>query len=105
MMTLSTIQLDQVSRGTRGEDALPADGPVLGIELAMPARPLGPLPDGELGIVLWTLVVSLVAGFAVVGLVMLSRSSRLSRLVDGRGGHAVLCRRCVANRTIEIAIG
>jgi hypothetical protein len=51
-----------------GELALPADGPVEAIELATPARPLGFLPDGELGIVLWTLVVSLAAGFAVKGL-------------------------------------
>ena len=51
-----------------GEDALPGDGPVEAIELTVPARPLGFLPDGELGIVLWTLVVSLAAGFAVKGL-------------------------------------
>ena len=51
-----------------GEDALPADGPVLSIELATHSRSLGPLPAGELGIVLWTLVLSLAAGFAVKGL-------------------------------------
>ena len=51
-----------------GEDALPSDGPLLALELTAPARPLGPLPDGELGIVLWTLVVSLAVGFAVKGL-------------------------------------
>jgi hypothetical protein len=51
-----------------GEPALPSDGPVLAIELGMHPRALGPLPAGELGIVLWTFVLSLVAGFAVKGL-------------------------------------
>ena len=51
-----------------GEPALPADGPVLAIELGMHPRALGPLPAGELGIVLWTFLLSLVAGFAVKGL-------------------------------------
>jgi len=51
-----------------GEPALPADGPVLAIELGVHPRALGPLPAGELGIVLWTFVLSLVAGFAVKGL-------------------------------------
>lgn len=50
-----------------GERALPADGPVLAIELGVHPRALGPLPAGELGIVLWTFVLSLVAGFAVKG--------------------------------------
>ena len=50
------------------ELALPGDGPLRSIDLKPPARGLGPLPDGELGIVLWTLVVSLAAGFAVKGL-------------------------------------
>ena len=50
-----------------GEPALPADGPVTAIELGVHPRGLGPLPDGELGIVLWTFVLSLVAGFAVKG--------------------------------------
>ena len=50
------------------EPALPAAGPVLSMELAMHPRSLGPLPAGELGIVLWVLVLSLVAGFAVKGL-------------------------------------
>ena len=49
------------------ESALPADGPVLSMELAMHSRALGPLPEGELGIVLVVLVVSLAAGFAVKG--------------------------------------
>jgi hypothetical protein len=49
------------------EPALPADGPVLAIELGVHPRALGPLPAGELGIVLWTFVLSLVAGFAVKG--------------------------------------
>ena len=50
-----------------GESALPRDGPVLSMELAMHPRSLGPLPAGELGIVLSVLVVSLAAGFAVKG--------------------------------------
>jgi hypothetical protein len=50
-----------------GEPALPANGPVVSIELGVHPRTLGPLPAGELGIVLWTLVLSLAAGFAVKG--------------------------------------
>ncbi len=50
-----------------GEAALPGDGPLLSIELATHSRSLGPLPAGELGIVLWTLILSLAAGFAVKG--------------------------------------
>ena len=50
-----------------GEEALPAAGPVLSMELNMHPRSLGPLPEGEPGIVLWVLLVSLVAGFAVKG--------------------------------------
>jgi hypothetical protein len=51
-----------------GESALPADGPIESIELGVHPRTLGPLPAGELGIVLWTLFLSLAAGFAVKGL-------------------------------------
>lgn len=51
-----------------GEPALPAAGPVLSMELEMHPRSLGPLPAGELGIVLWVLILSLAAGFAVKGL-------------------------------------
>jgi hypothetical protein len=51
-----------------GELALPADGPIVSIDLGVHSRALGPLPAGELGIVLWTLVLSLAAGFAVKGL-------------------------------------
>jgi hypothetical protein len=50
-----------------GEPALPAAGPVLSMELQMHPRTLGPLPEGELGIVVWVLVLSLAAGFAVKG--------------------------------------
>ena len=46
----------------------PADGPVVSIDLGVHPRALGPLPEGELGIVLWTFVLSLAAGFAVKGL-------------------------------------
>ncbi len=38
------------------------------MELAVHPRTLGPLPAGELGIVLWVLVWSLAVGFAVKGL-------------------------------------
>jgi hypothetical protein len=50
-----------------GEPALPADGPVVAMELGTHPHALGPLPAGELGIVLWTFAFSLVAGFAVKG--------------------------------------
>ncbi len=50
------------------EAALPGDGPVVSMELGVHPRSVGPLPAGELGIVLWTLVLSLAAGFAVKGL-------------------------------------
>ena len=50
------------------EEALPGGGPVESIELGVHSRPLPWLPDGELGIVLWTLILSLAAGFAVKGL-------------------------------------
>ncbi|MGH0032886.1 MAG: hypothetical protein ACQGVC_24100 [Myxococcota bacterium] len=49
------------------EGALPGDGPLVSMELEMHPRTLGPLPAGELGIVLWALVLSLAAGFAVKG--------------------------------------
>ncbi|MDH3211919.1 MAG: hypothetical protein OEM05_05490 [Myxococcales bacterium] len=51
-----------------GESALPAGGPVLSMELGVHPRALPPLPAGELGIVLWVLIWSLVVGFAVKGL-------------------------------------
>jgi hypothetical protein len=50
-----------------GEPALPGAGPVVAMELGMHPHALGPLPAGELGIVVWTFVFSLVAGFAVKG--------------------------------------
>src|SRR5262249_5436688 len=50
-----------------GEPALPAHGPVTAMELGVHPHALGPLPAGELGIVLWTFGFSLVAGFAVKG--------------------------------------
>ncbi len=49
------------------ESVLPASGPLLSMELATHPRALGPLPDGELGVVLWVLVLSLIAGFALKG--------------------------------------
>jgi hypothetical protein len=51
-----------------GEPALPGDSPIVSMDLGVHPRALGPLPEGELGIVLWTLVLSLAAGFAVKGL-------------------------------------
>lgn len=51
-----------------GEDPIPASAPVLSLQLAAPPRELRFLPDGESGIVLWTLGVSVAAGFALKGL-------------------------------------
>jgi hypothetical protein len=48
-----------------GEAAIPASSPVQSIELAMHTRSLSYLPDGEFGILMWFLVVSMVAGFAL----------------------------------------
>jgi len=48
-----------------GEAAIPHDAPVLSLELAMHTRPLRFLPDGELGILIWAMVLSLVAGVAL----------------------------------------
>ena len=47
--------------------ALPSDGPLLSIELAVHSRAMGPFPPGELGIVIIALLLSLAAGFAVKG--------------------------------------
>lgn len=49
------------------ESALPGDGPVVSMELGVHPRSLGPLPEGELGVVVIALVLSLAAGFAVKG--------------------------------------
>ncbi len=48
-----------------GEEALPSSSPLLSIELATVVRPLPYLPDGEGGILLWILLVSLLAGVAL----------------------------------------
>lgn len=50
-----------------GEEAIPADAPVLAIELPMHTRSLAYFPEGEFGILMWALVVSLAAGFALKG--------------------------------------
>ena len=50
-----------------GEPALPSDSPLRTVALAYPERSLGPLPGGELGILLVFFGVSLVAGFALKG--------------------------------------
>ena len=49
------------------EDVLPADGPVVSLELAMVTRPLDFFPDGELGILAWFFVLSMAVGIAVKG--------------------------------------
>jgi hypothetical protein len=51
-----------------GEPALPAAAPVRALELDANTRELRFLPDGESGIVLWALGLSLVAGYALKGL-------------------------------------
>jgi hypothetical protein len=51
-----------------GEPALPASAPVEALELVPHTRELRFFPDGESGIVLWALGLSLVAGFALKGI-------------------------------------
>ena len=53
--------------GTPAKASIPSASPVLSLELDTHIRPLGVFPDGELGILLWAMVVSLVAGFALKG--------------------------------------
>ena len=48
-----------------GEDAIPSGAPVLSLELEMHTRPLDFVWDGELGILMWAMVLSLVAGVAL----------------------------------------
>jgi len=48
-----------------GEPAIPSASPVQSIELAMHTRSLAYLPDGEFGILMWFLVASMAAGFAM----------------------------------------
>ncbi len=50
-----------------GEAAIPAGAPVLSLELDMNIRSLAYLPDGELGILLWAMVLSMGAGVALKG--------------------------------------
>jgi hypothetical protein len=50
-----------------GERALPGGGPVTAMEMRMHTRALSAFPDGELGIVIWAMLLSLVAGFALKG--------------------------------------
>jgi hypothetical protein len=50
-----------------GEAAIPADAPVLALELEMHTRPLAVFPDGEFGILMWAFVLSLAAAFALKG--------------------------------------
>jgi hypothetical protein len=48
-----------------GEAAIPSDAPVLSLELDMHTRPLEFVWDGELGILMWAMVLSLLAGVAL----------------------------------------
>ncbi len=48
-----------------GEPALPSAAPLVSMELKAPVRSLDYLPDGELGILLWTMLLSLAAGVAL----------------------------------------
>jgi hypothetical protein len=48
-----------------GEEAIPSGAPVLSVELATNVRALAYMPDGEGGILIWTLVLSLLAGVAL----------------------------------------
>jgi len=50
-----------------GEAAIPSDAPVLSIEMVIHTRSIEWLPDGEGGILLWTMVVSMLAGVALKG--------------------------------------
>ena len=48
-----------------GEAAIASNSPVRSLELAAHTRALRYLPDGEVGILLWSMVVSLIAGVAL----------------------------------------
>jgi hypothetical protein len=48
-----------------GEAAIPSGSPVLSLELDMNTRPLDIVWDGELGILMWAMVLSLIAGVAL----------------------------------------
>jgi hypothetical protein len=48
-----------------GEAAIPSGAPILSLELDMHTRPLDFVWDGELGILMWAMVLSLVAGIAL----------------------------------------
>jgi hypothetical protein len=50
-----------------GETVIPSGAPVLSLELGASSRPLAYLPDGEFGILMWSMVLSVVAGFALKG--------------------------------------
>jgi hypothetical protein len=48
-----------------GEAAIPSSAPILSLELDMHTRPLDFVWDGEFGILMWAMVLSLVAGVAL----------------------------------------
>ena len=50
-----------------GEAAIAADAPVVSMELDLHTRPLAWFPEGEFGILMWAMVFSMVAGFALKG--------------------------------------
>jgi hypothetical protein len=47
------------------EEILPANGPVVSMELAMVTRPLKFFPDGEFGILCWVFALSMLVGIAI----------------------------------------
>jgi hypothetical protein len=51
-----------------GEAAIASNAPVVSMELDLHTRPLAWFPEGEFGILIWAMVISLVAGFALKGL-------------------------------------
>jgi len=50
-----------------GERALDSAAPVISLELEIHTRPLAWFPEGEFGILMWSLLLSLAAGFALKG--------------------------------------
>jgi hypothetical protein len=51
-----------------GEAAIASNAPIVSMELDLHTRPLAWFPEGEFGILMWVMVISMVAGFALKGL-------------------------------------